>query len=106
MFVDGIAFVVTVSWDLKFITTHYLPSRTASKLAQSLKETIRIYEQGGFRVQNLLMDGEFEKVKQHLPEIIVKTTAPVNMLAKWNDTRKGARGSCAPSHTNKCLHKW
>ncbi len=75
MFVDGIAFVVTVSRGLKFITTHYLPTRTADDLAQSLKETIKIYERGGFRVQTLLMDGEFEKIKQKLPEVIVNTTA-------------------------------
>ncbi len=59
MFVDGIAFVVMVSRGLKFITTHYLPTRTADDLVQSLKKTTKIYERGGFRVQTLLMDKEF-----------------------------------------------
>ncbi|KAL7466255.1 hypothetical protein ACHAXS_006545 [Conticribra weissflogii] len=75
MFVDGIAFEVTVSQKIKFITTHYLPIRTSNDLAESLKETIRLYQRGGFKVQTLLMDGEFEKVKTLLPEVIVNTTS-------------------------------
>ncbi|KAL7460647.1 hypothetical protein ACHAXS_001093 [Conticribra weissflogii] len=71
MLVSGTAFVVTVSRD---ITTHYLPSRTSDDLAQSLKQTIRLYQQGGFKVQTLLMDGEFEKVKGHIPEVVVNIT--------------------------------
>ncbi|KAL7462980.1 hypothetical protein ACHAXS_003351 [Conticribra weissflogii] len=75
MFVNGIAFLVTVSRGLKFITTHYLPSRETNDLTNSLRETIKIYQRGGFKIQTVLMDGEFEKVKPHLPEVIVNTTA-------------------------------
>ncbi|KAL7464039.1 hypothetical protein ACHAXS_004383 [Conticribra weissflogii] len=75
MFEDGIVFVVTVSRDIKFITAHYLPTRTSSNLAESLKETTRLYQQGGFKVQTLLMDGEFEKVKQLIPEVVVNNTS-------------------------------
>ncbi|KAL7460774.1 hypothetical protein ACHAXS_001215, partial [Conticribra weissflogii] len=75
MFVNGVAFVVTVSRGLKFITTHYLPSRQANDLASSIRETIKIYQRGGFRVQTLLMDGEFEKIKPLLPEVLVNTTS-------------------------------
>ncbi len=75
MFVDGLAFVVTVSQNLKFIPAHYLPTRTSSDLATSLKQTVRLYRQGGFRVQTLLMDGEFEKVTPLFPEVVVNTTS-------------------------------
>ncbi|KAL7472774.1 hypothetical protein ACHAXS_013136 [Conticribra weissflogii] len=75
MFVNGEAFVVTVSRGLKFITTHYLPSREAEHLASSIRETIKIYQWGGFRVQTLLMDREFEKIKPMLPEVLVNTTS-------------------------------
>ncbi|KAL7461076.1 hypothetical protein ACHAXS_001511 [Conticribra weissflogii] len=75
MFVDRLPFVVTISRNIKFITVHQLPSRTAPELAESSKETIRIYQRGGFKVQTLLMDGEFEKIKPLMPEVIVNTTA-------------------------------
>ncbi|KAL7463046.1 hypothetical protein ACHAXS_003419 [Conticribra weissflogii] len=44
MFVNGVAFVVTVSRGLKFITAHHLPSQEANDLASSIKETIKIYQ--------------------------------------------------------------
>lgn len=37
-FVDGLAYIVTALKDVKFITEHQLPSRTAPELAASLKE--------------------------------------------------------------------
>ncbi len=75
MFVNGIAFVVTVSRGLKFITAHHLPSREAKDLADSIRETIKIYQRGGFKVQTLLMDWEFEKIRSLLPEVLVNTTS-------------------------------
>lgn len=75
MFIDGLPFVVTVSRRIKFITAHYLPTRTSEHLAASLKETIGIYHRGGFRVQVILMDGEFEKIKPLLPNVVVNTTS-------------------------------
>lgn len=75
MFVNGEALIVTVSRGLKFITKQYLPSRQANNLASSIRETIKIYQRGGFRAQTLLMDGEFEKIKPLLPEVLVNTTS-------------------------------
>ncbi|KAL7468004.1 hypothetical protein ACHAXS_008235 [Conticribra weissflogii] len=75
MFVNGVAFVVTVSRGLKFITVHNLPSREANNLASSIKETIKIYQRGGLKVQTLLMDSEFDKIKPHLLEVLVNTTS-------------------------------
>ncbi|KAL7462937.1 hypothetical protein ACHAXS_003308 [Conticribra weissflogii] len=104
MFVNGEAFVVTVSRGLKFITTHHLASREAINLASSIKETIKIYQQGGFKVQTILMDGEFEKIKPLLPEVLE------NMLEMWNGTsgplKKGPEALRAPYHTKKCQHGW
>ncbi|KAL7465887.1 hypothetical protein ACHAXS_006188, partial [Conticribra weissflogii] len=75
MFVDGLAFIVTVSKDIKFITAQFLPMRTNTDLAISLRDTMRLYQRGGFRVQTLLMDGEFDKVTRLLPEVVVNTTS-------------------------------
>lgn len=75
MFVDGLVFVVTVSQSIKFITAHYLPLRTSEHLAKSLKETMWIYHQGGFRVQVILMNGKFKRIKPLLPNVLVNTTS-------------------------------
>ncbi|KAL7461201.1 hypothetical protein ACHAXS_001624, partial [Conticribra weissflogii] len=63
------------SKDIKFITAQFLPTRSSTDLAISLRDTIRLYQRGGFRVQTLLMDGEFDKVTGLLPEVVVNTTS-------------------------------
>ncbi len=62
MFVDGLAFVVTMLRDIKFIRMHYIISRTSEDLAESLKETIRLYQHRRFQVQIPLLDKEFKKL--------------------------------------------
>ena len=67
-FVDGIPILLTLSRKIKFITTEYTPVRTAKQLSKSIKKVLRVYNMAGFTVNNLvrtiLMDGEFEKVKE------------------------------------------
>ena len=43
-----------------------IPSRTAKQLANYLIKVVKLYAKGGFVVRNVLMDGEFDRVK---PEI-------------------------------------
>ena len=66
MFVKGVPFLTTLSRDIIFGTAEHIPSRTAKQLATSLMKVVKLYAKGGFIVRNVLMDGEFEKVK---PEI-------------------------------------
>ena len=66
MFVNGIAFFTTLGRDIRFGTAEHVPSRTAKQLAKSLMKVIRLYALGGFVVRNVLMDGEFAKIK---PEV-------------------------------------
>ncbi|KAL7453999.1 hypothetical protein ACHAXS_000319 [Conticribra weissflogii] len=70
MFVDSLAFVVTMSRDIKFIRMHYIISRTSEDLAESLKETICLYQHRGFKVQILLLDKEFKKFKKLNPSCL------------------------------------
>ena len=59
---------MTLSRKIKFITTEYTPVCTAKQLSKSIKKVLRVYNMAGFTVNNLvrtiLMDGEFEKVKE------------------------------------------
>ena len=61
MFVSGIPFLVTLSDSLKYTTAEFIPTRTAGQLANSLMKVVYGYARGGFIVNPMLMDQEFEK---------------------------------------------
>ena len=66
-FVDGTAFLVTLSRRIKFITVEHVPVRTAVSLSKHITRVLQVYECAGFRVRTILMDGEFEKVQDLIP---------------------------------------
>ena len=66
MFVNGTQFFTNLSQDIRFGTAEHVPSLTAKQLAKSLMKIVKLYDVGGFVVRNVLMDGEFKKVK---PEV-------------------------------------
>ena len=63
MFVNGPPFLTTLSRYIRFGTAEHVPSHTAKQLANSLMKVVKLYDKGVFVVHNVLMDGEFEKVK-------------------------------------------
>ena len=75
MFVNGIAFLVTLSRDIRLFSCEHVPSRTAKQLSNSFKKNLWIYARGGFKVRTIMMDMEFEKVKDQLGMVEVNTTA-------------------------------
>jgi hypothetical protein len=75
MFVNGLLFLVTSSQGISLVTIEYLKSRTAKGLIDTLERVIRIYGKAGFIVQTALMDMEFKKLRDKLPNIILNTTA-------------------------------
>ena len=75
MFVNGIPFLVTFLRRIKMITYEHVTSRTADRLANSIKNVVLMYARGGFIVDLKLMDMEFKKVKEKLGIVKVNTTA-------------------------------
>ena len=74
-FVDGIAFLLTVATKLKFVTVEHTPVCTAKSLVKHIKRVLQVYDRAGFTVIYIMMDGEFEKVKELLPTIVCNATA-------------------------------
>lgn len=74
-FVNGIPFLLTLSRQVRFITVQHVPHRSAGELANSIKLTLQKYGAAGFLVPIVLMDGEFDKVCDKLPNTVVNTTA-------------------------------
>jgi hypothetical protein len=74
MFVNGLPFLVTLSRRISLVTIKFLPSRTAKQLVSSIKWVVRICGRAGF-IRTSMMDMEFEKLKDLLPNIALNTTA-------------------------------
>jgi hypothetical protein len=81
-FVDGMAFLVTLSRRIKFITVEHVPVRTAISLSKHITRVIQVYERAGFRVRTILMDREFEKVRDLIPHVECNTTAAKEQVSK------------------------
>jgi hypothetical protein len=81
-FVDGIAFLLTVSKNIKFITAKHVATRTAKSLSKHLDRVIQVYTQAGFSVRTILMDGKFEKVKNEFALVVCNTTAAKEHVSK------------------------
>ena len=75
MFVNGLPIVVTSSRGISLITIQFLPSQTAKSLANSIMQVLQIYGRAGFVVQTSLMDMEFEKLKDLIPQLTINTMA-------------------------------
>ena len=75
MFVNGLLFLVTSSRGISLVTIEYLPSQTAKHLALTLERVIKFYTRGGFVVRTMMMDMEFEKLVDLLPNVTINTTA-------------------------------
>jgi hypothetical protein len=75
MFVNGLPILVTLSGGISLVTIKFLPSRIAKCLANSMERVIRIYGKAGFIVQTSMMDMEFEKLRDLLPNITLNTMA-------------------------------
>ncbi len=74
-FVNGLLFLMTSSRGLSLVIIEYLPSRTAKRCVHTLQRVFRIYGTAKFVVQVAMMDMEFEKLRDMLPNVILNTTA-------------------------------
>jgi hypothetical protein len=81
-FVDAIPFLVTLSWNIKFVTVEHLPVRMANVLVKHIERVLDVYQRGGFNVKMILMDGEFEKIKGLLRNVECNTTAAKEHMSK------------------------
>ena len=82
LFVNGLPFLVTSSQGISLVTIEHLKSRTAKRLVDTLERVIRIYSKVGFIVQTALIDMEFEKLRDMLPNVTLNTMAAREHVGK------------------------
>ena len=75
MFVNSIHFLVNFSRSIRLITVEHVPTRTRAQLAKSLMKIVKLYARGGFVIHLVLMDMEFETIKDKVGLVEVNTTA-------------------------------
>ncbi len=75
MFVNGLPFLVTLPRGISLVTIEFLLSRTAKRLAVTVEQVLKVYARGGFGVQTMMMDMEFKKLVDLLPNVAINTTA-------------------------------
>jgi hypothetical protein len=62
MFVNKLAFVVTISRDIHFSTVELIGNRAPSTVLHSLVTVMQLYKRRGFQIKHILMDGEFHNL--------------------------------------------
>ena len=74
---NKIPFFITISHKIKFSTAEALPNRKQKTIYNAAKHAIDIYVKRGFKVDALLMDGEFECLRSDLMSlgVMLNTTA-------------------------------
>jgi hypothetical protein len=82
IFVNSVPFLVLASRNINLITIEHAPKRTASQLGHLLQHIINVYGQASFQVHTILMDNEFEKVRDHVPMIDMNTPAAAEHVAE------------------------
>jgi hypothetical protein len=75
MFVNLVPFLVSVSRTINLITIEHAPKCTATKLGDLMQHITWVYARAGFTVQTVLMDNEFEKLKDHVPMLALNIPA-------------------------------
>jgi hypothetical protein len=63
MFVNKVAFLVTISRNIHFGTVEAVPNQQAATLVKYIRSVSQIYRRGGFLVEHALADNQFTSLK-------------------------------------------
>ena len=75
MFVNGLPMLVTCSQRIRMLTVEYITSHMPENLAHHLNKVINVYHHGGFKMNTILMDMEFEPLSALLETMDCNMTA-------------------------------
>jgi hypothetical protein len=78
MFVNRIAFLVTTSRHIRFATSKKIDQMKNKTILKAIQEVLNIYQGRGFKVTHLLMDGQFESLR----DAMNATGVSLNIVAR------------------------
>jgi hypothetical protein len=82
MVVNRVPVLVSVLHNINLITIEHAPQRHVPKLGYLIHQIIPTYACAGFTVQTILIDNEFEKVRDHVSMMNLNTTAANEHVGK------------------------
>jgi hypothetical protein len=82
IFVNKVPFLLSALHNINLITIEHAPKRTTSKLGHLLLRIVNVYARAGLCVCAILMDNEFEKVREHLPSVDMNTPVAAEHIAE------------------------
>ena len=87
MFVNGTAFFITVSRNVRFGTVEPIKDMKQPTIVKVIKNVRDIYAQGAFKVTWMLMDGQFEPMRADVVNlgICLNEVAEDKHVGKSND---------------------
>ena len=75
MYVNGVAFLTTLSRKIKLQTVEHIQSGTAALLNKALTKVMKLYARRGFVVNLIMMDGKFAKLELSFDLVKINNTA-------------------------------
>jgi hypothetical protein len=66
MYLNKMAFFVTISQDLLFGTTELIKNLKKETLIKAIRNVLNTYQERGFKVSHFLMDGQFDSLRYTL----------------------------------------
>ena len=75
MLVNSVPFLVTLSRKTRLWTAEHIPNCSVASLGSSPKKVIQMYGRGGFVVNMIKADQEFEKLEESLGKLVQFNTA-------------------------------
>ena len=77
MFFNGVQSFITISRNISFGTSEHITNAKTATLVQSHPQVNRLYKSRGFKIQTVMMDGQFEPIKADTDNagIAVNTTS-------------------------------
>jgi hypothetical protein len=82
MFVKLVPFLASASCNINLITIVHAPDQKTSMLGYLLECIIHVYACAGFTFQTILMDNQFNKVKDYVPHVYTNTPVAAEHIGK------------------------
>ena len=94
IFVNQIPFIIMYRWGVRLITVEWIPNRTTKQLAINSTKVLQLYTYAGLIIQTILMDMEFGKVQDLLPQVNINIGATNEHVAEVERRIRTAKERC------------
>ncbi len=101
MFVNNIPFFMSISKHIRFLTCELLENRKAPSLIQALQRIYGIYRKRGFKITNILGDGEFECTRG---AVATDLQSELNICGKDEHVPDIERAICTTKERTRCTY--